>query len=774
MNDDLFNQAVEKIRSGDKAGGRQMLLQVLKNEPYNDTAWLWLAETADNGVERLAIIQKCLQLNPGSQRARRAYEVLNAAEYATPQKAAPVPTPQAAQPAPSPMPQPVFQPGPRPTDAEPARPEEASPFIGEPVQDEPVELDLSSLSEPAEPKRRIAWGWVGVILILLVAAAAVILVFSNLPRAGGLRVNPPPSQAAQVAETVGPRKMPSLAPSLTVVVATPTLAVTPTLVSPQDVALPEGARLLFSSGSEIVYYASDGKPFSLKGSETPVLNRARLAPDGKLAAFLNQDQELWVINVDGTGARRVIDYKELDAAIGVNLGTIGGYGWTPDSASLVVYGAVPLNIPLVTGAVSVNLATNQVKRLAQFPTYDPAASYAGAVEISPDGNFLLVSSFQRLQLIDLRTGKGNLAVYAFKPLAPVNLTVENFKTRITWLPDGTFWAAAYDGELSESDGPVSLVWVHDGKAEFKQALQGVIADASGAVVAVSPDGKNAAYSTAQGIQVVALASGQEQSLAAGPGQMLSWSPDGSKLAYALEKSGLWVVGLDGSPAQALVPGAAVVRDLHWVSPDLLLYRVLAGKVWDIYAQQPGQAAQPVWPGIAGKDNENLITLNGVAVGAAPVLATGTPDTLATPVDKENFVIPGLKPDALTAYLQGKGFTCSLPDANCSLVTPKYTLLMEYKYNLAGEISEMTGNVALVQVPKDRLFDDGTIQEISDYLLVFALSPRSGLDEAAVREWTIKNNRIVLTSQNVSPSQTLQGVFYRLDYRDGVRLVMGKP
>ena len=41
--DNNLQQAITLIKSGDKKGGGQLLAEIVKNEPRNINAWLWLS-----------------------------------------------------------------------------------------------------------------------------------------------------------------------------------------------------------------------------------------------------------------------------------------------------------------------------------------------------------------------------------------------------------------------------------------------------------------------------------------------------------------------------------------------------------------------------------------------------------------------------------------------------------------------------------------------------------------------------------------------------------
>ena len=48
---DVLRQAIDAIMAGDKDTGQRLLFQVLRTDPGNEKAWLWLASAVDD-IER--------------------------------------------------------------------------------------------------------------------------------------------------------------------------------------------------------------------------------------------------------------------------------------------------------------------------------------------------------------------------------------------------------------------------------------------------------------------------------------------------------------------------------------------------------------------------------------------------------------------------------------------------------------------------------------------------------------------------------------------------
>jgi hypothetical protein len=77
-----LSQAISLIRSGQKDQARSLLYDLLKADPHNEMAWLWLTETLVTDEQRIQALEQCLKSNPESQLARRGLERLRKSQVA--------------------------------------------------------------------------------------------------------------------------------------------------------------------------------------------------------------------------------------------------------------------------------------------------------------------------------------------------------------------------------------------------------------------------------------------------------------------------------------------------------------------------------------------------------------------------------------------------------------------------------------------------------------------------------------------------------------------
>ena len=66
-----LQQAIAAIKVGDKAAGRRLLAKVIRNDPRNEAAWLWMSAVTDSDEQRRACLERVLAINPDNQNARQ-------------------------------------------------------------------------------------------------------------------------------------------------------------------------------------------------------------------------------------------------------------------------------------------------------------------------------------------------------------------------------------------------------------------------------------------------------------------------------------------------------------------------------------------------------------------------------------------------------------------------------------------------------------------------------------------------------------------------------
>lgn len=78
MTNNLVASAIAMIKSGDKNGGAKILAGLVRKEPDNEIAWLWLAVCAPDVERRRQCLQQVLRINPNNLDAQKALNLQTA------------------------------------------------------------------------------------------------------------------------------------------------------------------------------------------------------------------------------------------------------------------------------------------------------------------------------------------------------------------------------------------------------------------------------------------------------------------------------------------------------------------------------------------------------------------------------------------------------------------------------------------------------------------------------------------------------------------------
>jgi hypothetical protein len=71
MEDSGLDQIIALIKAGRKQEAQGLLLQLLRDNPQQETAWLWLVETMPDVPKQIRTLEECLKYFPNSQAAQR-------------------------------------------------------------------------------------------------------------------------------------------------------------------------------------------------------------------------------------------------------------------------------------------------------------------------------------------------------------------------------------------------------------------------------------------------------------------------------------------------------------------------------------------------------------------------------------------------------------------------------------------------------------------------------------------------------------------------------
>ena len=64
-----LQKAITAIRAGDKEAGRSLLAEIIKSDPKNEMAWLWMSGAVEYDDSRRQCLEHVLTINPHNQAA---------------------------------------------------------------------------------------------------------------------------------------------------------------------------------------------------------------------------------------------------------------------------------------------------------------------------------------------------------------------------------------------------------------------------------------------------------------------------------------------------------------------------------------------------------------------------------------------------------------------------------------------------------------------------------------------------------------------------------
>lgn len=76
MSSKMLYEAIALIRAAKLDEARKMIFEIIRNEPTNEMAWMWLAETLSSDSDRMKVLLACKLENPSSRITKMAIEKL--------------------------------------------------------------------------------------------------------------------------------------------------------------------------------------------------------------------------------------------------------------------------------------------------------------------------------------------------------------------------------------------------------------------------------------------------------------------------------------------------------------------------------------------------------------------------------------------------------------------------------------------------------------------------------------------------------------------------
>mgnify|MGYP003575684942 CR=1 FL=1 len=89
VSDTPLENAIALVKQGKHIEAQKLLKSLIAEDQHNLTAWFWLVETCTTNIQRLNVLEMCLEYNPDNQQVKQALEKLRT--LSTAQLSAPLP-----------------------------------------------------------------------------------------------------------------------------------------------------------------------------------------------------------------------------------------------------------------------------------------------------------------------------------------------------------------------------------------------------------------------------------------------------------------------------------------------------------------------------------------------------------------------------------------------------------------------------------------------------------------------------------------------------------
>lgn len=408
-----------------------------------------------------------------------------------------------------------------------------------------------------------------------------------------------PGESTAVPPTDTPVPPPTAAPPP---LGTPTLA-PPTLGPPSGqcfVAIGYSTTLLCQNGPDQIEVANTG-PIGTIG-------RVEVSSDGGLVAYsigtIDGLAELWVVNADGTNARKLADKVNLPPA-------------QPDTFSF------PHNFHWQAGTHQIFLdtgfqPTSGVGGPGEYANFDLwrlnadsgdltevlAPNSGGYFALSPDGQWLAITRPQDVSLISADGATVMPNLITFTPV--ITYAEYAYKPDVTWSADSAFFTVNIpSNDPLAADASATLHRVNlDGSTQTLATFDGQFI--FGRNLSMSPDGQWAAYITTDSSNVYTLhvgnttngAGGSE--ILTGTASLFGWAPDSLHFAYHIQNDGLYAGTLNVNP-QALAPQVRDIKDVTWSDAATVVFSGTINDHWGVRTAAIGGSGAADLAGPFGQD-----------------------------------------------------------------------------------------------------------------------------------------------------------------------------
>ena len=758
MDEESLNTAINLVRSGQRLAARSLLARLLREDPSDETAWMWLVETMDNDAHRAEALRQCLSANPGSEAAQTALKRIRIPAGSLAQKGGFTS-----------ITGPLMAP------------------LTEPPTSTPT-LDSQPKPEDKKPKRP------GFVIRLLKGCMVIFAILALLGLLGGggyffyqyISSQPTPTSTATPITVVVPTETRAtrfvLQPTSTsTLVPSPTSASTATYMPAPN----------FDPAWKIAWVVKDNGLYSLSSVGIPELEIPGYPypsyPPPVSRVSVNR-QMAWVYPADGGPRRLLVDESTWTSATEGWNAVMGGGIPMPTRSAVVLEAmkSITEGDPRLLGFVVVSDTGGEVLFVL------PVEPVQGRAFYSPDGHYAAILTATAISLVDFVTGE-------IKPNLMVNMGGIK-PTDSASNPDGVYWL---------DDGKSFYVAIPQSRTGSSHHLYRVEAATASAYrledlpttwdmgrIFILQDGSTLVYTDSQGSLFLFNPLDAMQTPLAGIGEVISNAPDGRHFLLWTGKE-YWVSQVDGEPYRLGRPGMQLEKPV-WLGNLDLVFLVKEDTRYSLYYQGMDNSPQRLvtdlgadldeiglftWPegeDIPWEAPNTLFTPNpvsspsGQAVENMPV-----PGTTSTPGPAPELQpIPGLTLQTVLDSFWKEGFNC-IATGDAPVSSSQVYQCVRYgnqEYTIQAEVIHFEGGVTSIhelitpEEPADQGLNESVIPTALDHFSLMASLPFQGADPEAAGKW-LENNISSVLKNFSSAEREFSPVKFRLSRSEALVLEM---
>jgi hypothetical protein len=385
---------------------------------------------------------------------------------------------------------------------------------------------------------------------------------------------------APTAEVSLRKVSPPAEPTPTSALATPQPALPAfTPVPVESFTAPDGLRVALVKEGNVWLWAAEAKRWVRLTTGGGADWDVRISDDGAIVAFL-RGEELWAVNHDGTGERRLVTTQDLAAMEPKDPGVrLHRFEWVPGAHTL----AFNTRLRMAIGQV-LNDDLHLVDADTREHTVLLSPGQGGEFYYSPDGSEIAIVTPGSIHLIDADGGNRRDAVLTYTPVATHSEYA--YYAQPVWAPDSTALRVAIPpADPQAAPGQRTTIWHIPGDGSPARLVTSIeVAPVLGPhIVLLSPDLNLVAYAqlrqpengSAEDVQLWL----QVQRLDNGdwiafphPSIFHAWAPDSRHFAFQSGRTPQLLIGQWSGPTKAGgVDAGTPVSDLRWVDAGYHLF-----------------------------------------------------------------------------------------------------------------------------------------------------------------------------------------------------------